>query len=114
MNNSLKSPTALDNQQAVSPQQRQDDRKRLSSHLTQLVKDDLEQARQALEMSQEQLPEMYQISQNQPERAWPLSVMNSDSMHSLLYRPQSLQQHQQMMDSLLATDDLASLLEQLP
>lgn len=114
MTNSTKSSSALQSQQAVSPQQREDDRKRLSLHLAQLVKDDPVQARQALEMSQEHLPEMHLISQSQPEQAWPQSVMNSDSMHSLMYRQETARQHQETMQSLLATDDLASLLEQLP
>ena len=114
MTNSTKSSSVLESQQAVSPQQRQDDRRRLSLHLAQLVKDDPAEARQALEMSQEQAPEMFLISQSQPDRAWPLSVMNSDSMHSLLYRQQTLLEYQEMIQSLLATDDLASLLELLP
>lgn len=114
MTNSTKSSSALDNQLPVSLQQREDDRKRLSLHLAQLVKDDPVEARQALEMSQEHLPEMYLISQSRTEREWPQSVMSSDSMHSLMYRQETVQQHQETIQSLLATDDLASLLEQLP
>ena len=80
--------------------------------LDSLIQADPQAARSALEMSQEQAPELYLIAQNQPIRQWPQSLMSSDSMHSLLSRldwtmpgkVQSLPQH----------SDLQSLLEQLP
>ena len=73
-----------------------------------LVDADPKAAREALEMSQEQAPELYLIAQNQPPSQWPQSLMSSDSMHSLLSRNPS------QAKTLLEQNDLRSLLEMLP
>lgn len=80
----------------------------LSQHLHQLVQADPEAARQALEMSQEQAPELHLIAQNQPPSQWAQALMNSDSMHSLMY------QNPSQVQNLLQAPDLQSLLELLP
>lgn len=80
----------------------------LSKHLHQLVQADPKAARKALEMSQEQAPELYLIAQNQSPSQWAQALMNSDSMHSLTSQSPS------QVQSLLQAPDLRSLLELLP
>jgi hypothetical protein len=86
----------------------------LAQHLRRLVDADPEAARWALEMAQEGLPEMYQIAQDQPAKYWAEAVMSSDSMHSLMARDRSPKEQEELMQSLLQTEDLQSLLERLP
>lgn len=80
----------------------------LSRHLQRLVDSDPRAAREALEMSQEQAPELYLIAQNQPPSQWAQSLMSSESMHSLMSRSPS------QAKTLLDQPDLRSLLELLP
>ena len=84
----------------------------LASKVQQLVSQAPEEAKAALEMSQEQAPELYQIAQSQPQDQWAQALMNSDSMHSLTGRvdwnlPGELTQEP-------PETSLRSLLEQLP
>ena len=78
------------------------------THLQRLVDADPRAAREALEMSQEQAPELYLIAQNQPPSQWAQSLMSSESMHSLMSRSPS------QAKALLDQPDLRSLLELLP
>lgn len=83
----------------------------LAQKLQDLVDESPQLARTALEMSQEQAPELSQIAQEQPQTQWGISLTSSDSMASLLSRldwskPGQVQMHPQ--------PDLQSLLEQLP
>lgn len=80
----------------------------LSRHLQRLVAADPKAAREALEMSQEQAPELHLIAQNEPQSNWAEAVMNSDSMQSLMSRSPS------QVKALLEKPDLQSLLEMLP
>ena len=86
----------------------------LARHLRRLVDADPKAAREALEMSQEHAPELYLIGQYQPPSNWAQAVMSSDSMHSLMACDRSPQEQDELMQSLLETDDLQSLLERLP
>ena len=105
-------------QQAKAPQQNQLTEREsahlsLLQHLQRLVEADHQAAREALEMSQEHLPELWLIAQNQPSRQWGQSLTSSDSMHSLISQidwsqPGSLHDQQAL------PQDLQSLLEQLP
>ena len=100
-------------QQAKAPQQNQLTEREsahlsLLQHLQRLVEADHKAAREALEMSQDQAPELYLIAQNQPRSQWPQSLMNSDSMRSLMSRSPS------QAKALLEQSDLQSLLELLP
>ena len=84
----------------------------LARKLQDLVDESPQLARAALEMSQEHLPELYQIAQDQPPKWWGTSLTNSDSMHSLVShldwsKPGKVQPLPQQ-------DSLRSLLEQLP
>jgi hypothetical protein len=111
MNNSLKASTAQKLQgvaqpQALSAQEAQ--RLQLEQHLRKLVQSDPKEAREVLEMSQEQAPELYLIAQNQPSSQWAASLMSSESMLSLLSRKPS------QVKTLLEQPDLRSLLELLP
>ena len=102
------SPKASAQQQSQPLSKQEADRLSLLMHLERLVDADPKAAREALEMSQEQAPELYLIAQNQPQSQWPKSLMSSDSMHSLLSRNPS------QVKTLLEQNDLQSLLEQLP
>lgn len=102
------SPKASTQQQSQPLAKWEADQLLLSKHLERLVDADPKAAREALEMSQEQAPELYLIAQNQPPSQWPQSLMNSDSMHSLLSRSPS------QAKTLLEQNDLRSLLEMLP
>ena len=102
------SPKASTQQQSQPLSKWEADRLSLLMHLERLVEADPRAARDALEMSQEQAPELYLIAQNQPPSQWPQSLMSSDSMHSLLSRNPS------QVKTLLEQNDLQSLLEQLP
>ena len=84
------------------------DRLALLQHLQKLIKINPKEARRAMEMSQEHAPELFLIAQGQPLSQWAESLMNSDSMHSLLSRNPS------QAKTLLEQPDLQSLLEQLP
>ena len=109
MNNSLKASQAHQRQSSAQPLTAQEGAQLLlRQHLRRLVSADPQAARQALEMSQEQAPELYQIAQSQPQSQWAESLMNSDSMHSLMSRNPS------QVKTLLETTDLQSLLELLP
>ena len=84
----------------------------LAEKLQDLIDQDEKEAQSALEMSQEHLPELYQIAQDQPPKWWGTSLTNSDSMHSLLShldwsKPGKVQPLPQQ-------DSLRSQLEQLP
>ncbi len=96
---------------ATAKPDRQAYRGMLAQKLQDLVDESPQLARTAMEMSQEQAPELLQIAQEQPQTQWGMSLTNSDSMHSLLSRldwsmPGQVQTHPQA--------DLQSLLEQLP
>ena len=80
----------------------------LAEKLQDLIDQDEKEAQSALEMSQEHLPELYQIAQDQPPKWWGTSLTNSDSMHSLLSRNPS------QVKTMLEQNDLQSLVEQLP
>lgn len=111
MNSSLKASTAPKLQGAAQPQAltaQEGELLLLSQHLRKLVEADPQEARQALEMSQEQAPELFLIAQSQSPAQWPQSLMNSDSMRSLMSRSPS------QAKSLLEQTDLRSLLELLP
>lgn len=111
MNSSLKASPALKLPAAAQPQAltaQEDVLLQLSLHLRKLVQDDPQAAREALEMSQEQAPELFQIAQSQPAAQWPQSLMNSDSMRSLMSRSPS------QVKTLMEQPDLRSLLELLP
>ena len=88
--------------------ERESDHLDLLQHLQRLIQADPREARDAMEMSQEHLPEIYPIARNQPQSQWPQALMNSDSMHSLL------NQHPRKAKELLQYPDLQSLLEQVP
>lgn len=92
--------------QPLTPQE--NDRLLLERHLQALVDADPQAAREALEMSQDQAPELFQIAQSQPQSQWPQSLMNSDSMLNHM----SLKPNQ--AKALLEATDLRSLLEMLP
>ena len=84
----------------------------LARKLQNLIDQDGQSAKEAMEMSQEHAPELYLISQEQPPTRWGTSLTNSDSMHSLLShldwsKPGKVQPLPQQ-------DSLRSLLEQLP
>ena len=102
------SPKASAQQQSQPLSKQEADRLSLLMHLERLVDADPKAAREALEMSQEQAPELYLIAQNRPPSQWPQSLMSSDSMHSLLSRNPS------QVKTLLEQNGLQSLLEQLP
>jgi DNA-directed RNA polymerase subunit F len=112
MSNSQKASNLQKIKQASSrPQpltEQERDHQSLLEHLQKLVKADPKAAREALEMSQEQAPELLQIAQNQPPNQWAEALMSSDSMRSLL----SLSPSQ--AKALLAQPDLRSLLELMP
>jgi hypothetical protein len=108
MNNSSK---ALQPRKSLLPQPLtvpENQRLELLQHLQKLIADNPKEAREALEMSQEQAPEMFLIAKNQSQTQWAASVMNSDSMLSLM--PLNPSQVKTMM----AQTDLRSLLEMLP
>lgn len=86
----------------------------LALHLRRLLDADLKAACEALQMSQEHLPEMHLISLYKSRTNWAQAVMNSDSLHSLTVQPRTQQKMQELMQSLLETEDLQSLLEYLP
>ena len=100
-------------QQPSNPQSRhltawEEQRFLLSQHLQRLVAADPKAARETLGMSQEHLPEMYLIAQNEPLSNLVEAVMNSDSMQSLMSRSPS------QVKAMLEKPDLQSLLEMLP
>jgi hypothetical protein len=80
------------------------DHQDLLEHLKKLVEADPQEAREALEMSQVYLPEIFLVA----ERHWADALMSSDSMHSLLSRDPS------QAKTLLEQPDLRSLLELMP
>ena len=84
----------------------------LTRKLQQLIDQSPQEALLALEMSQEQAPELYQIAQSQTQAQWAQALMNSDSMHSLMARVDWNLPGQQVPEPLDAS--LQSLLEQLP
>ena len=78
---------------------------KLAARLQALVDQSPREAQSALEMSQEHLPELWLIAQNQPSRQWGQSLTSSDSMHSLINQidwslPGSLQSQEEMPQSL--------------
>ena len=86
---------------------------KLAARLQLLIDQSPKEAQSVLEMSQEHLPELWLIAQNQPSRQWGQSLTSSDSMHSLISQidwsqPGSLHDQQAL------PKDLQSLLEQLP
>jgi hypothetical protein len=80
----------------------------LLAHLQKLIADNPQESRRALEMSQEHLPEMFQIAQNQMQQHWAMAVMSSDTMLGLM--PLSPSLYKSMMEQ----TSLRSLLEMLP
>ena len=112
MNNLQKAFLAHRNQRAQAPSQPLTAQEGLSlllrQHLQKLMSADHQAAREAMEMSQEQAPELFQVAQSQPPSQWVDSLMNSDSMHSLMSRNPS------QVKALLEIQDLRSLLEMLP
>ena len=111
MNSSLKASTAPKLHGAAQPQAltaQEGELLLLSQHLRKLVEADPQEAREALEMSQEQAPELFLIAQNQPQAQWAQSLMSSDSMRSLMSRSPS------QAKTLMEQPDLRSLLELLP
>lgn len=116
--NNLPKPSTTQILKQVSPAQRltpqEEGRFLLARHLRRLVDADPKAAREALEMSQEHAPELYLIAQYQPPSNWAQAVMSSDSMHSLMAQAREPEEMQELMQGLLETDDLQSLLEQLP
>lgn len=112
MNSSHKVSQAPRRQESQSPSktltEQEEIRLLLQQHLQRLVSKDQTAAREALEMSQEQAPELFQIAQNQPAMQWAQSLMNSDSMLSLMSRSPS------QAKAMLNKNDLRSLLEMLP
>lgn len=84
----------------------------LAQKLQSLIDQDEKAAQAALEMSQEHLPELYQIARDQFPKWWGTSLTYSDSMHSLISRidwskPGEIQ-------SLVGESSLDELLESLP
>jgi len=88
--------------------QQERDHQSLLEYLQKLVKADPKEARKALEMSQEQAPELFLIAQSHPQSQWATALMNSDSMLNLLSQQPS------QAKALLQQSDLRSLLELLP
>jgi hypothetical protein len=84
----------------------------LARKLQQLIDQSPKEALSALEMSQEQAPELYLLAQNQPQTQWAQALMNSDSMHSLMARVDWNLPGQQVAEP--PETSLQSLLEQLP
>ena len=104
---------------ATAKPDRQAYRGMLAQKLQDLVDESPQLARTALEMSQEQAPELLQIAQEQPQTQWGISLTNSDSMASLLSRLDWSKPGQvitPIVDDLILhpQGDLQSLLEQLP
>lgn len=87
---------------------REDERLQLQMRLSALIKADPQAAREAMEMSQEHLPEIYGIAKMYFPREWAQVLMSSDSMDSLLSRNPSA------VKEMLQAPDLQSLLEMLP
>jgi hypothetical protein len=97
------------NQSAQQPLTKQESQQLgLLTHLQKLVADNPQEARETLEMSQEHAPELFLIAQNQPQELWATSLMNSDSMLSLMPLSPSL------VKTMMEQADLRSLLEMLP
>lgn len=91
----------------------------LAKKLQDLVDQSPEQARAAMEMSPEHLPEVYLIGLEQPQTQWGISLANSDSMDSLMSRIDWTQPGQVATPSgdeleIHPQRDLQSLLEHLP
>ena len=80
----------------------------LLRHLEKLINEDLQEAKEAMEMSQEYLPEVYLIAINEPHTMWAVSLMNSDTMLNLM--PLNRSKVNLMREQL----DLRSVLEMLP
>ena len=59
-------------------------RRLLSLHLQGMIDADPQEARSALEMSQEEAPNLWQIAEDVPESQWGEALTNSDSAQSLL------------------------------
>lgn len=68
------------------PMTEEQHRLRLESKLRQLIEADEEQARAALEMSQDEAPELWTLAQEWTAKDWPTLLLNSDSLQSLLNR----------------------------
>ena len=83
----------------------------LARKLQALIDQDPQEAQAALEMSQEQAPELYLIAQNQTRSQWAQALTNSESMQRLSNRvdwkaPGSLKK--------LPPQSLLEVLEQIP
>lgn len=78
----------------------------LESKLGRLIQENPQEAQQAMEMSLEQVPEMYAIAQSQPPTAWATAIVQSDSLMPVLAKvsvangTQELQQPQSLMEIL--------------
>jgi Lon protease-like protein len=108
MNNSSKALQQHKSQSVQPLTQQENQHLGLLTHLQKLVESNPQEAREALQMSQEQAPELFLIAQSQPQTQWAASVMSSESMLSLM--PLSPSQAKAMMSQ----PDLRSLLEMLP
>ena len=80
----------------------------LLRHLEKLIQKDVREAKEAMEMSQEYLPEVYLIAIIEPHTNWAVSLMNSDTMLSLM--PLNRSDVNLMREQI----DLRSVLEMFP
>jgi hypothetical protein len=84
----------------------------LTQKLQQLIDLSPQEALSALEMSQEQAPELYLIAQNQFPKEWAACLARSDSLHSLIAQVDWDLPGEQISEPIETS--LQSLLEQLP
>ena len=61
----------------------------LQAHLDELIQADLKEARRALEMSQENAPELWAIAEQNPSSQWARALVQSDQLNALLPSPWS-------------------------
>lgn len=83
----------------------------LAIQLQQIVDADKTEAMSAMEMSLDQLPELYLIASSEPPRNWGESLASSDSMQNLLNR---IDWTQPGIQSSRPLPSLREVLEQLP
>ena len=94
-------------------------RETLARKIADLCAQEPDQGRAALEMSDEQFPEMALIAKTRLPREWPQALMQSDSMDAVISKiqwskegPMPLQDQREMTE-LLQDQSLASLIESL-
>ena len=83
----------------------------LAQKLQQWVDKDQPEATRAMEMSREQAPEPFLLSQTEPPQEWGMSLTTSDSVQSLLNRVRWNEPGSQMPQPI---SGLRQFLEQLP